>query len=577
MINDIAPVDKDKTKGIRLNILSTLELPVGYYLENFLLLLRSVREQYSDLLLDEEKEFHRQFETLPLRAQRLYVRILSRKGPLLRSDKLHYPEIKAIGRAIEELEEAGFLEHVTEESLDILLPLFHKGELFDLFSAAGKEKDRTIRKIELLDVARETLEPEEVSSFALSRFAIIKPLCTEIVQLFKLLFFGNAYQDLSEFVITDLGLVQYEEYSIGRDERPFSNRESIDGTIAIYELNRRLYEEAQDFDCRELASLAQACPGQSKDPVLSRRRDRTLNAIARQMERLTCLEEALKFYRQTDDPPSRERQVRILYRLRRPRAAFDLAQTVLKNPQSEEERDFAEYFLPRLRRKIGLKTEPHIENPEPRIHLRIDRKESTTVEESCLSYLKSLGCEGYYVENSLWTGLFGLAFWHIIFLPLRGAFYNHFQRGPADLFTPDFRRRRDGPILSRLAEIEESGDWVEQILAVYDQKKGKANHFVNWFRLSREMIEELLPLIPKKHVIAILERMSRDLAANRSGFPDLIVYPPPTELAPTLPYEAYMLVEVKGPNDQVQKNQHRWMIKFSEIGVPFVVAYLEFG
>ena len=37
----------------------------------------------------------------------------------------------------------------------------------------------------------------------------------------------------------------------------------------------------------------------------------------------------------------------------------------------------------------------------------------------------------------------------------------------------------------------------------------------------------------------------------------------------------YALVEVKGPGDQIQKNQMRWLGRFSEMGVPAFVLWVE--
>jgi len=46
-----------------------------------------------------------------------------------------------------------------------------------------------------------------------------------------------------------------------------------------------------------------------------------------------------------------------------------------------------------------------------------------------------------------------------------------------------------------------------------------------------------------KHLVLIFDRLSCNLGATRSGFPDLILFPPDTAF--------YELVEVKSPNDQL--------------------------
>ena len=68
-------------------------LPTGYYHNNFCTLLAFVQERYHDLLSPTECAFIDDFHDLTLDAQRLYVRLLTRKGPLYRSDRLSYQEI----------------------------------------------------------------------------------------------------------------------------------------------------------------------------------------------------------------------------------------------------------------------------------------------------------------------------------------------------------------------------------------------------------------------------------------------------------------------------------------------------
>ena len=86
------------------------DLPTGYYLDNFLTILDFVDMRYEHLLNAEERGFSRSFRSVSLDAQRLYVRLAFRKGPLFRSDKLTYPEIRDIPTAAHELAKYQLLE-----------------------------------------------------------------------------------------------------------------------------------------------------------------------------------------------------------------------------------------------------------------------------------------------------------------------------------------------------------------------------------------------------------------------------------------------------------------------------------
>jgi hypothetical protein len=114
----------------------------------------------------------------------------------------------------------------------------------------------------------------------------------------------------------------------------------------------------------------------------------------------------------------------------------------------------------------------------------------------------------------------------------------YYQRGPKDLFRPEFRRRRARPSEERLRHIESTPSWPEEMLRLYDRKEGTASDLVHWRFLPRELVERSVHLI--------------------------LFAPSRRRKAP--PYE---LIEVKGPGDQLQINQRRWLRYFSSHGIPY--------
>ena len=92
------------------------ELPVGYYLDNFQTILDFVDSHYEDILSADEKSFSQSFRSLSVDARRLYVRLISRKGPLFRSDTLIYNEIADIeARRVQAAEEVRIRERKAAE------------------------------------------------------------------------------------------------------------------------------------------------------------------------------------------------------------------------------------------------------------------------------------------------------------------------------------------------------------------------------------------------------------------------------------------------------------------------------
>jgi len=120
----------------------------------------------------------------------------------------------------------------------------------------------------------------------------------------------------------------------------------------------------------------------------------------------------------------------------------------------------------------------------------------------------------------------------------------------------------------RLQELTLDENYRKRIREVHMAKQGIANHFVSWAVLTEELLEFALCRIPNQPVIHMFRRMLRDLRNNRSGFPDLVSFPD---------RGGYELIEVKGPGDQLQLNQKRWIKAFNEYQVPFSLARVEWA
>ena len=215
-----------------------------------------------------------------------------------------------------------------------------------------------------------------------------------------------------------------------------------------------------------------------------------------------------------------------------------------------------------------------LEDPDPR-----------GVEFGALDAFLGSGFEGCYTENMHWSALFGLAFWDVIFTPLPGAFFNEFQRGPADLSSPDFFYRRSDAISLRLEELTNGVFPAGAFLKRYDEKQNIANAFVNWKRFERPMLEAAVERIPAEHIAAVLGRIARNPMPLTTGLPDLILYSARGAVLPIqeidgrmneLARSPYLLAEVKGSGDQVQRNQRRWLSFFASGAIPAIVVRVEY-
>ena len=483
-----------------------VDLPVGYYRDNFLALLDFVREQYADILTAEETAYADRFIDLTLDAQRLYVRLVSRRGPLFRSDKLHYAEILDLPSAARELLAGNFVDHGKDEDDSVILALLTKADLVALIgdktTAIG-----TLPRSDLLDrvnTAAVDIRPQ-------LHFEIYRPLMMEYLRLYRLLFFGNLSQDLTQFVLTDLGLLNYEKYVISADARLFKLREVVDKTLLLHELNESSHAAVEQNDREALLEIVALLPDSEQETTLIRRKNRILNRIGRQLERQQDYPNALLVYAQSSAPPARERSARILRKLALLPQSYALCQSIQGDPADEAELEFATRFMPGLQKKIGLEVSeglsPVLLDDNNSLLVSLPHDEAVRVEESVRTYYDNHASRCYYVENHLFLGLFGLAFWDIIFMSVKGAFFNRYQSSPTDLYTPAFQSARQTAITDRLAEMKNSDRWLDVLHETYAEKLGVANRFVHWQVLSEEILQLSLQRIPASHLAHVFERL----------------------------------------------------------------------
>ena len=177
---------------------------------------------------------------------------------------------------------------------------------------------------------------------------VVQLLGLKELRIFRLLFFGNFHQDMTEFVMHELG-APVESYEITRQSITFTTRENLELVLRLRDLAERAEEVlALDNNVNSIMALFKELPSRPEDSGAARRFDRLVNRLARQLERLKCDECALQLYTKTLTPPSRERQIRLLDKLGEHRLALNLCEAVELEPLNQEEQEFARYFATRL-------------------------------------------------------------------------------------------------------------------------------------------------------------------------------------------------------------------------------------
>ncbi len=546
------------------------ELEPHYYRDNFLDLSATVEAQYGDLLSEDESDFLCRFRQLSRDAQCLYVRLVSRVGPLFRLSKLDYPEIASVPDALGQLAANGLVSFPTELEVAHLGQLFTVAELRGLFPELPAQPPIR-RKGELLEaIVLLSLEPAElldrVGKPAGER--ILVPGGSETVALLQLLYFGNRRQNLTDFVLSDLGVARYYPYPLDRDQRMFATRAALEEYLFCEQLSDGFYELAvseEGDEAGQLLELAQQMLSFLPTHASSERRwYRLCNRVARELERQGEMAPALTLYERSELHPARERRARILEHGQQWEAALSLCQEIIAQPHCEAERDAARRIMPRLQRQLGMNKIVRRES-FPTETVRLQRSDMG-VERAAGEYLARSWQAVYYVENKLMNGLFSLAFWEQIFAPVSGVFHNPYQSVPTDMYEPGFRQRRLHELEARL-EVLRTVDLRQELLAAWQRYHTYQCRWMNWHLVSEDLVSQALAVIPGDHLQAIWQRMLFDPGENRRGFPDLLALG-------RAPGE-YQMIEVKAPGDTLQNSQKRWLRFFLERGIGAGVLRVE--
>lgn len=541
-----------------------IELAEGYYAENFRTVLDTVVERYDDLLTTDELALAGSWRGCSLSAQRLYVRLVSRKGPCFRRDRLSYDEIPDLGSALEELAAAGLLDHGEEVEPTEHLRVLLRPEL-DALARGFDEVPGGRRKDELIAYLVAESSAEELREAVAEHCRVVRPLGHEALRVFRLLFFGNLLQDWTEFVLRDLGVMRWESYPLHRELRRFDERRAVDDELVLRELRSMVALLLSEGHLELALELCDGMFDRAWYPGTERLRDQVLARLGRALERADRPAEALTWYELAGRPPARERRVRVLEKLGRVDEALALARQLEVEPLDESEAVFAPRVVHRLRRARGEQVGPWRRPRRPTRDLELARRSEVTVEQQVLDHLAEQGREGFFAENWLWKSLFGLAFWDILFAPLPGVFQHPFQLGPLDLHggehgPGEFRARRREAIDRRLEALRGDPEPGPELLERWDAKYGTANFFVGFFDGGRALLALALERLHGRHLAVVCDRLARDPRRYRRGFPDLFLL---RDEAP-----GFELLEVKAPGDQLRPEQGAWIDYLGAHGLP---------
>ena len=507
--------------------------PADYYADNLSFVVEHVVKQYWDILNAREAEIASSILKLSPDGRRLFARLAMRKVEVFRNDKVRYSEVSNWNKAFIEIEDAKLV--VSEPEIDscqlLSLPTVPElRALFDRFKMNGRKQDC----VELISA---TCGLDCIKNRIRQHFSWFQLGVREELRLFSLLFFGNLVDDFSKFVLRDLGLFVFEKYQLDHKTRLFPDRECVVTYLRIAQAKETVETLGKEIEISVALILIEDFRDVHSHPLLERRRSKLLNALGRNLERVGAFAEAQGVYSHSTLPPSRERIARIFSRQGESDECLRVLNLIRTSPWSTEELEFADTFGKRKSR-----------NNDVRIEVRLLGKPvEDSIEQYTIRELEKTGYSAWHFENRFPLALFGLAYWDWIFAPSDGAFVNAFQVAPIDLFLPGFFDSRSHISADPLDFIR---SLKNLILNTVDRKAGISNVLVDWDVCTSDAFRKCVTALSAVELRGLLEILGRDLSQMKSGFPDLTVINSNGRVE---------FIEVKGPTDQLQRNQVIWM------------------
>jgi VRR-NUC domain len=560
-----------------------IELPPKYYLEYFQYLISFVQKKYQHILNDAEQSFLAQFEVLTEDEKCLFIRFTNRTGSFFRTEKLKYSEIENIPEVLNVLIQKGFVEPLTSSHIiqaGEVLDIFNKTELVEMAKMLNLETrgKASMKKEEVLDWLFEVGDWEEIVELlnyqdfteihALPHSVVKVGFETEVAML-KFLFFGSRHGDMTEFVTRDLGFQNYEKYDEDKMVAYFQTRQEVEDKFKVSIAREDFYLMQQaDIETIEIYNwFMDWADTHRKDlsEIAQPTFERFTLKVAAHLEKKKALDEALEVFRMTEEPPSRERQVRILDKLKNKEEAKVLCEMMLLDYKNANEQFFAEDYLNRLLAKKSKKAvTKHLHNSES---VKIDILWKRQVEFGVIDYYEQRGLKATFTENHLWRSLFGLMFWDIIFDTDTLAIHHPLQRSPSDLFKPTFFEKRKERMEERLLMLEDEDATTVYMNRIFFEKFGITNPLVEWYGGLFPLILTVLEKLSAEQLTLIMLEMARSLRENLRGFPDLFMWGD----------GEYSFVEVKSPTDSLSNQQLYWLRFFESINVRSKVLRVEWG
>ncbi|KAJ8476350.1 hypothetical protein OPV22_020077 [Ensete ventricosum] len=594
------------------------------YQKNFSLMIEEVMSHHSHLFTAEEKLFIGSFNSLSDEGQRLFVRLYTRKGPWFRVSNIFYPEIQDPQKAIEELQLAGYI-YSFQSSEDPFI--YDMKEVIDLLNVSEMRK---VINLELPKKGINCARRHELVNILFSAYANgACPLLPKMVLgqagtcirissssdiLFwriQRLFFLNGEQDLSAFLLIDLGMIKFPDYVCDISQRIFQDRTDLleyEEAIEVAQIMDESLEEnnmEMVIRCIDISDIRMCTSFRGKaHSSTSGSPPQFFSTFSASFVYSKVLSLGVSFFEREHRYEDATRLLkgllrRIIHDSRRGywmlRLSVDLEHmNRLNESLSVAEEGILDPWVragsrialqrrvlrlgkpPRRWRIPGYADSVKRKIKEVCIRGRPLTSETATknsyygydgelcgVEQLALQYYaeEGGGWSGVHSESGIWMTIFGLLMWDVIFSNVPDVFMSRFQIAPLDFDTDDFYVTRESLIESQLQKI--NGGMAEEILiSSWESHVGIACRGVNWERHSLSDLRAAVACIGGSPLASLCRHLATDYRSWSSGMPDLLLW----RFHGDKGEGEAKLVEVKGPTDRLSEQQRAWLLTLMNCG-----------
>ncbi|KAL5703244.1 phosphodiesterase I [Ranunculus cassubicifolius] len=583
------------------------------YQKRFCIILQEVMKNHHHLFTNDEKLFIESFKALSDDSQRLFVRLYTRKGPWFRMSNVSYPEIIDHQQAIKELCEMNYmcsLESMKLNGYDIkeVLEALNASEIRDILRATHlkiqKESTRKQDLIALLSTSYEDGVCPSLPRLVLDQTGTcvqISPTADSLFWRLQRLFFLNGDQDLSSFLLVDLGLVKYPTYNCIITNHIFPERADLLAYEEAIEVAQVMDQSVEENNIEMVLKCIEISEGRIstspdsaatftsffsaswvyskvltlgvsflerekkyKDAIkllkslLSRiksggRRGYWTLRLSMDLEHIGHLDESLS----VAEEGLLDSWVRAGSRMALQRRVLRLG----KPPRRWKIPNFAESIKRKIKEVHVMGRPLNCDGLKNRFY--DGDGDQCGVEELALQYYAGEGgggWQGVHTETGIWVTIFGLLMWDVIFTDIPDVFHTRFQTAPLDLDTDNFYISRKTLIESHLEKIQ--GGMAEELLITsWESHFGTSCRGVNWDRHSLSDLRAAVTCVGGPCLASLCRLLAQDYRSWARGMPDLFLW----RFVGEYRGEA-KLVEVKGPRDRLSEQQRAWLLLLMDCG-----------